>query len=105
MTQLSPASRPPVIQQHCEACGTHGLVSTVFTSGSTGKFRTRRNVEYMRPVLVGQQCPHCGTISHTKTVLQKAPKVTAPVRPDRVAAIKRLKAAGYKFFEWEKVST
>lgn len=105
MTQLSPSSKPVLILKSCEYCKTSGLVSSVFTSGPTGKFRTRRNVEYMRPVLVGQQCRKCGISWNTKTVLQKAPKVTAPVRPERVTAIKRLKAAGYKFFDWEKVTS
>ena len=104
MTELSPGTRAVTIQKKCGHCDHFGLVASVFTQGPPDKFRTRRNVEYKRPVLVGQECPDCGVCWDVKTVLQKAPKESKPVRDDRVQAIKRLKAAGYRF-SWEKVAS
>lgn len=101
MTELSPGTRPVVIQRKCQYCDQFGVFTMLLTDGPEGRFRTRRNIEYKRPVSIGTECPRCWVGVIDKTILQKAPKESEPVRDDRVQAIKRLKAAGYRF-SWEK---
>lgn len=44
-------------------------------------------------------CADCGAVEDAKT---KWPPPADEVRPEIVTAIKRLKAAGHRFFDWEK---
>lgn len=45
------------------------------------------------------KCGQCGGVQDAKT---RWPESAPEVRPEIVSAIKRLKAAGHRFFEWEK---
>lgn len=46
----------------------------------------------------------CNLCGHVDDAATKWPPPADPVRPEIVNAIKRLKASGYRFFEWEKTN-
>lgn len=65
------------------------------------RFLAWRTIKLRGTTVRAWLCPDCGRADDAGT---RFPPPADPVRPEIVNAIRRLKAAGHRFFEWEKVS-
>lgn len=98
MAALSPAAR--VQTKKCLECGAPAVIAIRSIPCSTRYYR-RHPGRYMTIkclVVRAWVCPE----GHSEDAGTWFPKPPEPVRPLIVNAIRRLKATGQRFFEWEK---
>lgn len=83
----------------CDICGAHSGVSRVFQDGEKCRMRTRRYVDYLRPLNRGFRCSSCGCTYGTKTVMEPKVRDKPEIRQNIVTGIRRLKASGWTLFD------
>lgn len=104
---LSPAARPVKYKDSCPDPECGGVLYGHFFSGQEVPgilgYTLRKSLVWMRRHLMfGWRCEGCGFTYHVEEAMKPKEPDGRPIRKDRVAAIRNLKRAGYRFFEWEK---
>lgn len=95
---LSPGAQ--VTYRRCSECGELASIR-IWSAPCSNRYFRRHPARYMKfasLVVRGWVCP----LGHAQDAGTWFPPPPEPVRLEIVNAIRRLKAAGHRFFEWEK---
>lgn len=96
---LTPANSPQPTP--CEDCGGSRYIHIHMTPCSTRHYRylVMGMIKLRGYTLRAWMCHGCNKVTDAGTWFPEPPW---PVRPDIVNAIRRLRKAGHRFFDWEK---
>ena len=97
---LSPGAR--VTTRACAECGGPSSIR-IWSAPCSNRFYRRHPARYMKFTCLIVRAWVCAE-GHAVDAGSWFPEPPQPVRPEIVQAIRRLKAVGHRFFEWEKKS-